>query len=446
MNQTLKFPPGFLWGASTAAYQIEGGWNEDGRGVSIWDCFTHTPGKIADNTTGDVACDHYHRWQEDVEVMAELGLNAYRFSISWSRVLPTGYGKHNQAGLDFYSRLVDALLEKKITPLITLYHWDLPRGVQDAGSWLNRRAIDWFTEYSSLMYRTLGDRVKYWVTLNEPSVCANLGFNEGTHPPGARDKATSLQVFHHLLVAHGRAVRAGRAFIPDGKFGIAPVLMMTYPAADTPADREAAEEMWLDSNSYQLDPLLRGAYPEKIPTDKARADTFPTILPDDMELIKQPLDFLGVNHYFSFFLTRGSDGKPQFVRSEKVTAVSDLGWPVYPRGITDLLLRIKNEYVTVPIIITENGISLRDEIASDGKVHDPRRIAYIKGFITALQDAFSLGVDVRGYFHWSLMDNFEWAYGYGPRFGLSYTDYPTQRRIIKESGREYARIIAAGGI
>ena len=446
MSPSLKFPDGFLWGASTAAYQIEGGWNEDGRGESIWDCFTHTPGNIADNSTGDTACDHYHRWREDVELMTELGLTAYRFSVSWSRVLPEGRGTPNQPGLDFYSRLVDSLLEKKITPMITLYHWDLPRAIQNAGSWLNRRSIDWFVEYSSLMYRTLGDRVKYWITFNEPSVSAECGFNKGNHPPGVRDKATALQVFHHLLVAHGDTVKAGRALLPQALFGIAPVLGMTYPASETPTDNEAAEGAWLESNGWQLGPLLHGTYPELIRADMERSGIFPTILPDDMKRIAQPLGFLGINHYFSFFFTQGSDGKPRMVRSEKVSAYSDLDWPVYPRGIADLLLRIKKDYGPPPVIITENGISLRDVIAPDGKVYDPRRSAFIKDFLSAIHEAIGAGVDVRGYFHWSLMDNFEWAFGYTPRFGLAYTDYNTQRRIIKESGREYAAIIKAGRV
>lgn len=446
MAKFLKFPSDFLWGASTSAYQIEGGWNEDGRAESIWDRFAHSPGHTKGSADGDTACDHYHRFQDDVGLMRELGLSAYRFSISWPRVLPEGRGTSNRMGLDFYSRLVDALLEKNITPIITLYHWDLPQAIQDAGGWLNRRTIDWFVEYASLMYKTLGDRVIWWTTFNEPMVCAELGFEKGTHAPGVRDKATSLQVFHHILVAHGDAVAAGRPIIPKGKLGIAPALLMAYPATDSDTDRAAAETAWQHADAYQLDPVLRGCYPETVRAGMVRSAVFPTVLSGDMERICQPIDYLGVNHYFSFFFTPAGNGTVKYIKTDKVTERSDLDWPVYPPGLTELLLRLKNDYGTIPIIITENGLSLNDTIAPDGEVHDPRRISCLRGFLKATYNALSLGVDIRGYCHWSLMDNFEWAYGYEPRFGLTYVDYPTQRRVIKDSGREYAKIIEAGGL
>jgi beta-glucosidase len=446
MNKFLEFPPDFLWGASTAAYQIEGGWNEGGRGESIWDRFTHTPGNIANNDTGDSACDHYHRWRDDVDLMARLGLSAYRFSIAWPRVLPKGRGAPNAAGIDFYSRLIDYLLEKNIEPIVTLYHWDLPQAIQDAGGWLNRRTIDWFAEYAGLMFRTFGDRVTWWVSINEPMVCSELGFDKGNHAPGVRDRATALQVFHHILMAHGDAVAAARACASAIKIGIAPALIAAYPASDTTTDREAAQEAWAGANGYQLDPLFFGRYPEQIHHAHEQAGIQPVIISGDMDRIRRPIDFLGVNHYFSQFYTRDRNGSPVAVKHASVPAWSDLGWPVFPPGITDLLLRLKADYGPQPIFITENGISLNDSIAADGSVHDPRRTTFLKGFLEALHNAIKAGVDVRGYCHWSLMDNFEWAYGYGPRFGLTYIDYATQRRIIKESGYEYAAIIRAGGV
>jgi beta-glucosidase len=447
MNKQILFPNNFLWGAATASYQIEGAWKEDGRGESIWDRFSHTPGKTAAGDTGDIACDHYHRWREDIDLMGELGLTAYRFSISWSRVLPEGFGNSNQKGLDFYSHMVDNLLDKNIIPFITLYHWDLPQSIHDAGSWLNRRTIDWFTEYSCLMYRTLGDRVKYWVTFNEPQVFSNLGFAEGTHAPGVKDKATSLQVFHNILVAHGDAVGAGRSIVPDGKFSIVPALIMAYPASpDKPEDQAAADESWMYTNSYQLDPLFHGKYPEKALEEMRNDAIAPNIYNGDMERIQQPLDFIGINHYFSFFFTYDSHGNVQKANSDVIPAWSDLHWPIYPQGLTDLLVRVKNDYGSIPVIITENGISLNDTVSPDGTVHDPRRISFINGFLEAAHNAITLGVDLRGYFYWSLMDNFEWAQGYAPRFGITYVDYATKRRIIKESGYAYRQIITTGSL
>ncbi|MCX7726190.1 MAG: GH1 family beta-glucosidase, partial [Chitinispirillaceae bacterium] len=411
MKEIKKFPEGFFWGVSTSAYQIEGGWNEDGKGESIWDRFSHTPGKIEDGSNGDTACDHYHRWLEDVKLMSEIGINAYRFSISWTRVLPQGYGNVNQKGIDFYSKLVDELLRRNITPFVTLFHWDLPLTIHDAGGWLNRRTIEWFTEYSALMYRSLGDRVKYWITLNEPSVFANLGYNEGKHAPGVKDRATSFQVFHNLLVAHGESIEIGRTIVKEGKFGISPALLMTYPASEKKEDIEAAEKEWQYAVSYQLDPLFYGRYPELIWKELEKSKCAPSIFPNDMEKIRKKIDFVGVNHYMSFFFTLGEDGGSKRVTSEKVKEYSDLNWPIYPVGITDLLVRIKNDYNNPQIIITENGISLRDYVNSKGEVEDYRRINFLKDFLFAIHNALQRGVDIKGYIHWSLMDNFEWSYG-----------------------------------
>ncbi|MGE5599521.1 MAG: GH1 family beta-glucosidase [Bacteroidota bacterium] len=440
----LEFPEGFLWGASTAAHQIEGAWNEDGKGESIWDRFGHTPGRIARGENADVACDHYHRWREDVELMRALGLTAYRFSISWPRVLPLGRGAVNQAGLDFYSRLVDGLLQAGITPFVTLYHWDLPQAIQDAGGWLNRRTVDWFGEYAALMYRTLGDRVGHWITINEPNVVAQCGYVEGKHAPGVMDEPTALQVLHHLLLAHGYAVLLGRDHLPRACFGIAPNVEHIYPATGSPADRAAAERRWTRTARWFLDPLLRGEYPREVLEEYRACDLGPVILDGDLARIRQPLDFLGLNYYFSTVVRADEYG----VEHEVVREIprTGMGWPVYPDGLRDMLLHVTEVYGRLPVYVTENGAAYDDELSPDGRVRDRPRAEYLRGHIRAVREAIRAGADIRGYFVWSLLDNFEWADGYRPRFGLLYTDYPTQRRIIKDSGRFYARVVAEHGL
>lgn len=444
MTKILSFPPGFKWGAATAAYQIEGAWNVDGRGESIWDRFSHTPGKTAGGDNADTACEHYYRWPQDMTLMKELGLNAYRFSTSWSRVLPEGRGAVNQTGLDFYSRLVDALLENGIEPYITLYHWDLPQTIQDAGGWLNRRTIDWFAEYADLMVRTLGDRINRWVTFNEPFVAFNHGFYEGVHAPGVKDLGTAVQMLHHLFLAHGEAVRAGRELLPNGEFGIVNLFTNFLPATDSPADREAAEWKWTWENRLLIEPVLLGRYPDEIQDFYRKNKITPVILDGDMERMSPALDFLGVNHYFTYHVSADANGEPQCI--ERDIPKTDLGWPIDPEGFRDMLVRLTKDYGKRPLYITENGLSLQDMISPDGKVHDPRRISYLNGFLQATHQAIETGADIRGYFHWSLMDNFEWAMGYEPRFGLTYVDYPTQKRIIKDSGRFYTEVIRRNGI
>jgi beta-glucosidase len=443
MTRKIQFPDKFLWGAATAAYQIEGAWNEDGRAESIWDRFSHTPGKVTKGENGDVACDHYHRWPQDVALMAELGLKAYRFSISWSRVLPDGRGNVNQKGIDFYSRLVDGLLEKNITPFITLYHWDLPQALQDAGGWLNRRIIDWFAEYAAVVYRALGDRVQNWMTINEPNVFSTLGYRLGYHAPGVQDPATSFQVLHHLYLAHGAAIRTMREVLPSGKIGIVPALVQNYPATDSPEDIEAAHQRNMMDQSL-IEPLMRGQY---LPQQLDYLDSIgarPVILDGDMELISTPADFLGINHYFSYFVSaKHGDG---FVPPKPGLPVTDLNWPIYPNGLRDMLIRVTKEYGSMPIYITENGAAFNDQVSPDGQIHDTRRVEFLRGFISALGEAIEAGVDVRGYFVWSLMDNFEWNKGYDPRFGLIYMDYTTQKRIVKDSGRFYADVIRANSV
>jgi beta-glucosidase len=435
MAELLKFPNNFYWGAATAAYQIEGAVDEDGRAESIWDRFSKTPGKVTNGDTGDVACDHYHRWEEDIHLMEELGLNAYRFSISWPRVLPEGRGMANEKGLDFYSRLVDGLLEKGIEPFATLYHWDLPMALQDAGGWLNRRILDWFTEYAELMYKRLGDRVKYWATLNEPNVFAFLGYHLGKHAPGVVDEATFAQVRHHLLLAHGDAVRAGRSLLPKAQFGIVPAIAHNYPATDKPEDVATVESMWKGWTCTFLDPIFRGEYPT-IPEGQDYPQ--PVILEGDMERIAAPIDYLGINHYFSHWIVKGENGYPKWV--DKDLPKTDRGWAIYPDGMRDMLLKVTKEYGRIPIYIMENGASYPDKVTADAKVHDTERVNYFRGYIKSLHEAIDLGVDVRGYFAWSLMDNFEWEEGYNSRFGIVYVDFDTQQRIIKDSGRFLSEI------
>lgn len=442
MSNVSIFPGDFVWGAATASYQIEGAAFEDGRTESIWDRFCRIPGKVRNGDTGDVACDHYHLWEKDVELMKTLGLKAYRFSMSWSRVLPEGRGKSNQKGIDFYSRLIDKLLENKIEPFVTLYHWDLPMVLQDAGGWLNRRIADWFAEYASVMYKALGDRVTYWSTINEPNAFTACGYLNGKHAPGVRDLYTYFQVNHHLLLAHGDAVKAGRAFLPKAKFGIVPAIGMDYPLTDSPQDRAAVDEAWAKGARMILDPVLRGSYP--FPLDSIDPKIRPVVLEGDMERISQQIDFLGINHYFSTWLSMGPDGHPH--RVERNIPKTDRGWIIYPEGFRDMLLKVTNGYGKMPIYIMENGASNPDILSSDGMVHDALRVDYYRGYIKAMHEAIQMGVDVRGYFAWSLMDNFEWEEGYSSRFGIVYVDFKTRKRIVKDSGIAYAEIIKNNGL
>ena len=441
MAKLLKFPNNFYWGAATAAYQIEGAVNEDGRAESIWDRFSKTPGKVRNGDTGDVACDHYHRLEDDIQIMDELGLNAYRFSIAWPRVLPEGRGKANVKGLDFYSRLVDGLLEKGIEPFATLFHWDLPMALQDAGGWLNRRIADWFVEYAELMYKHLGDRVKYWTTLNEPNVFAFLGYNIGKHAPGVADEATFVQASHHLLLAHGDAVRAGRTLLPKAQFGIVPAISHNYPATDKQEDAAMVEAMWKGWTCMFLDPIFRGTYPVTL---DGQDFPQPVILEGDMERIAAPVDYLGINHYFSHWIVQGENGHPEWI--DKDLPKTDRGWIIHPDGMRDMLLKVTEEYGRIPIYIMENGASYPDEVATDGQIHDCERVDYFRGYISSMHEAIEKGADVRGYFAWSLMDNFEWEEGYNSRFGIVYVDFATQQRIIKDSGRFLSEVFRSNGL
>ncbi len=436
----LTFPEHFVWGAATAAYQIEGAWNEDGRGESIWDRFSHTPGKIENGDTGDVACDHYHRWREDIHVMQQLGLKAYRFSIAWPRIYPLGRGAFNRAGVDFYSRLIDGLLAANIQPFITLYHWDLPQALHDRGGWLNRDTAYAFAEYAETMVRLLGDRVQFWATFNEPWCTSFLSYQLGIHAPGHQSEKEALQVAHHTLVAHGLAAQGMRASNAGLKVGNVLNLWSIETLDETPAGRTLVEREWQRHLGWFLDPLLHAEYP--LLAWQERESNAPEMQPGDLKLAAQPLDFLGINNYDRTLL--GRDGRR--VRPVPGSEHTALGWEVHAPALRRLLNQLRQRYPLPPIYITENGAAFADVIEVDGRVHDPRRLNYLREYLTQVSLAIQDGVDVRGYFVWSLLDNFEWTFGYDKRFGLTYVDYATQQRIIKDSGRWYAQTIAQNWI
>lgn len=429
-----EFPHNFLWGAATAAYQVEGAWNKDGRGESIWDRFSHTPGKIANGDTGDIACDHYHRYEEDISLMRQLGLRAYRFSTSWSRVLPSGRGRINPKGLDFYDRLVDRLCAANIEPLLTLHHWDLPQALQDEGGWDNRNISHAFADYAALMVKRLGDRVKYWTTFNEPSVITNIGFLTGEHAPGIQDPRMAYQVAHHLLVAHGLGVQAIRAARPDANGGIVLNLWPAEPASDSVEDAAAAEKYWQEQETLFLDPLFKGHYPPAV-YDMA-GPNMPKVQDGDMALIAQELNFVGINFY-----SRHVVGMAGMVEPIEGSEYTEMGWEVCAPAMRRMLVKINSEYDLPPIYITENGAAFKDEVGVDGEIHDLRRIEYLKHHFIQTCLAMLDGVDVRGYMVWSLMDNFEWGHGFSKRFGLVHVDYESRKRTIKDSGRWYANVI-----
>jgi beta-glucosidase len=435
----LRFPEGFLWGTATAAYQIEGAHDADGKRPSIWDTFSHLPGKVFENQNGDIACDHYHHYRDDIATMADLGLNAYRFSVSWPRVIPGGIGAANPKGLDFYSKLVDALLQRRIRPFITLYHWDLPQAMEDRGGWGARDTAAAFGEYAALMGRTLGDRVKDWITLNEPLASMSAGYVFGIHAPGKQDPQLAFQVSHHLNLAHGQAVRALRSTVSGARVGITEVSLPVYPASDSEADRAAAQRYDGMVNRWYWDPPLRGSYPADV-LDRL-GPLAPTIADGDLQLVSPPIDFFGHNSYSRAVvkddpssMMMGAtqvppDGKPQ----------TEMGWEIYPDHLYDALTRITRDYGAPDIYITENGSAFADEVVN-GAVNDPQRIDYLRTHLRAAHRAIQDGVKLRGYFCWSLLDNFEWSFGYSKRFGILYVDYPTQRRIVKASGRFFSDV------
>jgi beta-glucosidase len=443
MDHATTFPARFLWGAATSAYQIEGSPLADGAGPSIWHRFVRTPGMVRDNDTGDVACDHYRRFESDVDLMKQLGLNAYRFSIAWGRVLPDGRGHVNPAGLGFYERLVDRLLAAGIEPMVTLYHWDLPAALDDRGGWLNPDVADWFADYARVVFRALDDRVKLWVTLNEPWVVTDGGYLFGTLAPGHRSGFEAPIASHHLMRSHGKAVQAYRA---QGRHQIGLVVNIEpkYPASDSAADRAATERAHAYMNRQYLDAALLGRYPDEM--RDVFGEAWPQWPAQDMALIQQKLDFIGVN-YYTRSVTRNDDSSWP-VRAARVlqkqATYTATDWEVFPQGLTDTLVWIKQRYGDIPQYVTENGAAFFDPPVAEGeRVDDPLRVDYYRKHIGALADALRAGVDLRGYFAWSLFDNLEWAHGYSKRFGLVHVDFETQRRTPKASARYYADLIAA---
>jgi beta-glucosidase len=433
------FPSDFFWGAATSAYQIEGAAASYGRGPSIWDQFVTTAGNVLENHTGEIAADHYHRYQEDIAIMKEMGLGVYRFSVSWSRVLPEGTGKVNQPGLDFYDRLVDELLAQGITPMMTLYHWDLPLALHEKGGWLTRETAQAFADYAELMATHLGDRVRWWQTLNEPWCAAFLGYGIGIHAPGVKDMSLVGTVGHHLLLAHGLALPRMRARLPaTAQIGITINPGPIYANDDQPATLAAVARAER-SNRWFADPLFKGSYPEGLFADLG--STPPPVEPGDLALIAAPIDFLGINNYTRILYQAQSDGSA-VVDPVPGAEYTDQHWEVYPNGLRDLLLWLHREYAPASLMITENGAAFSDPWdGTSDIIEDPRRLAYLRDYIQAVAEAREQGVNVTGYLVWSLLDNFEWSFGYTQRFGLVYVDYPTQRRIIKASGRWYAGLI-----
>lgn len=445
MTNFIQFPKDFIWGTATSAYQIEGACQEDGKGLSIWDTFTHQPGKIYRDENGDTAADHYHRWPNDVKIMAELGLNVYRFSISWPRIFPAGNGKLNSPGLDFYDRLVDALLAENIQPYVTLYHWDLPQALQDQGGWVNRDTVYYFADYARTVAERLGDRVSHWITHNEPFVTALAGNYTGEHAPGIQDPQIALQVAHHLLLSHGLAVDSLRAGAGHPiQAGITLNLTPIHPATDTPEDRLAAQHFDGINNRMFLDPLFRQKYPDDILS--LFGQLFPQTTPEDLKQISVPIDFLGIN-YYSRAVARHDADVPVIQASQIQPPGNEYSqmWEIYPPGIYELVTRVWKDYQPAQIFITENGIPVPDGIDFDGRVRDYRRIRYIRDHLIQIHQAIRDGVPIKGYLVWSLMDNFEWAHGYKTRFGLVFVDFDSQKRTIKDSGRWYARVIQQNG-
>lgn len=452
----MQFPAGFLWGVATASYQIEGAVAEDGRGESIWDRFSHAPGKTANGDTGDVACDHYHRYKEDVAHMARLGVPAYRFSIAWPRIFPNGRGAPNQKGLDFYRRLLETLHAAGIRPFATLYHWDLPQALQDRGGWANRDTARWFADYAAFVMEKLNGQVEGWITHNEPWVVAYIGHVTGEHAPGLKDMRTGFLVAHHLLLSHGMALQAFRQLGLKGEIGITLNIQLVHPASEREDDLAAARRLDGVFNRWYLDPLFRGEYPADIWELLAGVGVAPAVQEGDLQLIGQPIDFLGIN-YYSRTLAAHDPGARETLGVRMLSGPgpkTDMGWEIYPPGIYQVLTGIHQKYKPKKLYITENGAAFPDRLeeqrgGEEGEtyaVHDRDRVDYLGRHFYQAGRAIEAGVPLAGYFVWSLLDNFEWAFGYTKRFGIIYVDYPTQRRVWKDSARFYREVVAENAV
>jgi beta-glucosidase len=452
----LNFPENFLWGSATASYQVEGAVDEDGRGASIWDTFSHTPGKVYRGDTGDIACDQYHRLDEDLDLMSELGLKAYRFSVAWPRIQPEGSGPVNQKGVDYYRRLVDGLRQRSIEPMLTLYHWDLPQALEDRGGWTSRETSERFAEYAGIVYEAMSDDVGFWITLNEPWVAAWMGHGLGFHAPGHKDSSKALAATHHLLLGHGLAMERMRSAGDQNQLGITLNLHPARPSRDRDADREAARRVDGQANRLYLDPLFFGEYPEDIFSYyEERGADLSFVRDGDLEKISVPIDFLGINYYFRNTVRDAQEedlpvmpfadlgARPVIPHDAEKTA---MGWPVEPEGLTEILARIKEDYADVPLYVTENGRAVHDYIDPEGDVDDEERVSYLDTHFRAAHDAMERGVDLRGYMVWSFLDNFEWAEGYSKRFGIVFVEYGTQRRIPKSSAHWYSEVIRRNGL
>ncbi len=452
----MNFPENFLCGAATASYQVEGAVDEGGRGASIWDTFSHTPGKIHHGDTGDIACDQYHHLEEDLDLMSELGLKAYRFSVAWPRIQPEGSGATNQKGIDYYRRLVDGLRQRSIEPMLTLYHWDLPQALEDRGGWTSRETSERFAEYTGIVYEALSGEVGFWITLNEPWVSAWMGYGLGLHAPGHKESAKALAATHHLLLGHGLAMERMRSAGDENQLGVTLNLHPARPSRDREADREAARRVDGQANRLYLDPLFRGEYPEDIFSYYEERDVDLSFVQDgDLEKISAAFDFLGINYYFRNTVRDASEedlpempfadlgARPVIPHDAEKTA---MGWPVEPEGLTEILVRIKEDYADVPLYVTENGRAVHDYIDPEGDVDDEERVSYLDAHFRAAHDAMEQGVDLRGYMVWSFLDNFEWAEGYSKRFGLVFVEYGTQRRVPKMSARWYSEVIRRNGL
>ena len=445
MSRSYRFPADFVWGAATSAYQIEGSPLADGAGPSIWQRFAHTPGMMANGDTGDIACDHYHRYKDDVQLMRALGLKAYRFSIAWGRVLPEGTGRINQKGLDFYSRLVDELLENGIEPNVTLFHWDLPAALDDRGGWLNRDSADWFAQYASVVFKALDGRVKLWSTINEPWVVTDGGYLHGALAPGHRNKYEAPIAAHNIMRASGAGIQAYRA-VGKHQVGVVFNIEPKYPASDNPKDLAATRRAHAYMNEQFADPALLGSYPSEL--KDIFEDAWPDFPSDDFSLTKQPVDFVGINYYTRSVVRHDRHAYPQIGKRvyQRNTTHTETNWEVYEKGLKDALVWFKDRYGNVPIYVTENGAAFYDPpVAESDVVQDPLRIDYLRKHLRALHESIEAGVNVKGYYAWSLLDNLEWSLGFSKRFGLYHVDFVTQKRTPKASAKFYANVIQTHG-